>query len=303
MSSARSAVRSMTGFASERCQTSQGELTISLRAVNHRGLDLHFHGGHELSVFENEMRALLKQSIARGHLEVRTALTWLTGEEQVAFNRDILGRYIGAFRLAAQEFGLDSKPDLNVLLSAPGVWPANSAAGNLSEGFLPELLGVLDRCIVKLNQHREREGREMLDQMEVLAEEIDRATREIETVRSEATRYFQTRVQERLAELLAGSSISESRVLEEAALLADRTDIEEEVVRLSLHTKQLRDLFQAGGEIGKKIDFFLQEMNRETNTILSKSGNAGELGMKITNCGLEIKANIERIREQALNLE
>jgi uncharacterized protein (TIGR00255 family) len=293
----------MTGFASERCATSQGELSISLRAVNHRGLDLHFQGGHELSVFENEMRVLLKKSIARGHVEVRTSITLPLGEEQVSFNRDILGRYIRAFRSAAQDFGLDSKPDLNLLLSAPGVWPATSTNGALSETFLPELLDALGRCVITLNQHREREARELLDQMNGLAEEIERATGELTAVRQEATRYFQARVQEKLTELLTGSSISESRVLEEAALLADRSDIEEEVVRLGLHTKQLLDLFHEGGEIGKKIDFLLQEMNRETNTILSKSGNAGELGMRIANCGLAIKANIERIREQGLNLE
>ncbi len=293
----------MTGFASERCQTSLGELTITLRAVNHRGLDLHFQGGHELSVFENEMRALLKRGIARGHVEVRTSLARTVGEEQGSFNREILSRYIVAFRSAAQEFGLDSKPDLNVLLGAPGVWAATSSAGALDEAFLPELLDTLGRCVSTLNQHREREGRELVDQLKALANEIERATLEVAAVREEATRYLQARVRERLGELLAGSSISESTVVEEAALLADRSDIQEEVVRLSLHTKELLDLFHRGGEIGKKIDFLLQEMNRETNTVLSKSGNAGELGLRITNVGLSMKANIERIREQGLNLE
>ncbi len=292
----------MTGFAAERCLTSQGELSISLRGVNHRGLDLHFHGGSELSVFENEMRALLKKYIARGHVEVRTALT-RASNGQASFNRDALARHIAAFRQASSEFKLNSEPDLNVLLTIPGILSESQAADGLPSAFLPELLDALTRCTQILNQHREREGEALRDDIAKQASEVEAWTRQIVAIRDEARPHFQARLREKLSELLASSSITENRLIEEAALLSDRSDIQEELVRLEVHTAELHRLLASGGEIGKRLDFLLQEMNREINTTLSKSANAGEPGLRITGLGLSIKANIERIREQGLNLE
>jgi len=169
--------------------------------------------------------------------------------------------------------------------------------------FLPELLEAIEACATALNKHREREGGELRDEMSRHAAEIDGWTREIAAVRAEALPYFRTRLRERLAELLDSSAISETRLTEEAALLADRSDIQEEIVRLGVHTAEIRKTLAEGGEVGKRLDFLLQEMNRETNTTLAKSAAVGEPGLRITNLGLAIKANIERIREQALNLE
>jgi uncharacterized protein (TIGR00255 family) len=295
-------VRSMTGFATERCLTSQGELSISLRGVNHRGLDLHFHGGGELSTFENEMRALLKKNIARGHVEVRTAFT-RGSNGQASFNRDALARHIAAFRQASAEFKLNSEPDLNVLLTIPGILSESQTGDGLPPSFLPELLDALERCTRTLNQHREREGEALRNEMARQAAGIESCTRQVAAIRDEARPQFAARLREKLSELLGSSSIAESRLIEEAALLSDRSDIQEELVRLEVHTAELQRLLAGGGEIGKRLDFLLQEMNREINTVLSKSVNAGEPGLRITNLGLSIKANIERIREQGLNLE
>ncbi len=296
-------VRSMTGFASERAPTSLGELSVSLRSVNHRGLDLHFHGGSELAAFENEMRALLKQHIARGHVEVRASLARSGVEEQASFNREALGRYVSAFRQAAGEFGLDAQPDLNILFTIPGVLKEAQTATALPAAFLPELLDALGRCARTLNQHREREGAALRADMSRLGAEIDRSTSEIARLRAQAQPHFQARLREKLTELLASATLSENRLAEEAALLADRSDIQEEIVRLGVHSTELARLLDTGGEVGKRIDFLLQEMNREINTALSKSANVGEPGLAITNLGLAVKANIERIREQGLNLE
>lgn len=292
----------MTGFAAERCRTSLGELSVSLRGVNHRGLDLHFHGSSELSVFENEMRALLKKNIARGHVEVRAALTRVL-DGQASFNRDLLARHIAAFRQASDEFGLGSQPDLNRLLAIPGILSESSFSDALPDSFLPELLAALERCVDSLNQHREREGEALRNDIANQAAEIEQWTREIAAIRDEARPHFEARLREKLSELLGSSSITESRLVEEAALLSDRSDIQEELVRLKVHTVELHRLLAAGAEIGKRLDFLLQEMNREINTALSKSANVGEPGLRITNRALSIKANIERIREQGLNLE
>jgi uncharacterized protein (TIGR00255 family) len=126
---------------------------------------------------------------------------------------------------------------------------------------------------------------------------------EMEKIRAGAQEVFQNRLTERLKELLNGVQVEPQRLAQEAAILADRSDIGEELARLKIHASQLAGLLDAGGESGKKIDFLLQEMNRETNTILSKTSGAGEIGLKMTELGLAAKAAIEKIREQSLNLE
>jgi uncharacterized protein (TIGR00255 family) len=293
----------MTGFAALRAPTGQGELTVSLRSVNHRGFDLHFYGGQEFGIFENEVRSLLKGQISRGHLEVRFALERTAETASVGLSRSILGQYLRTLEETARELAIEYKPDLNLLLRLPGVVEEATVTGGLEPEFLPELLNVLQGCATAFNQHREREGQLLREAMIKDAGEIERMAEQIAALRAEALPHFQKRLREKLSELLTGAAVNESRLLEEAALLAERSDIQEEIVRLSVHLGELKKLLEQGGEVGKRIDFLLQEMNRETNTTLAKSANAGEPGIRITALGLDIKANIERIREQALNLE
>ena len=132
---------------------------------------------------------------------------------------------------------------------------------------------------------------------------MEQQAAQIAAIRSEAVTQFQNRLRERLATLLGDSGISESRLIEEAALLADRSDIQEELTRLNVHAGELRRLLEEGGEVGQRLEFLLQEMNREANTALSKTSGIGETGLTITSLALAIKANIERMREQALNFE
>ncbi len=298
-------MRSMTGFAQVRRQTELGDLSVSLRSVNHRGLDLHFHLGAEFLQFESAMRALLKESVGRGHLEVRVSLTRTAGAAGLGYNSEALKAYVAAFRAAAAELQLESKPDLNVLLAMPGVaGNGNGAeAKPLGAAFQPVLLEALAECLASLNQGREREGAELRKALISELGAIEQAREEIAGFREQATPYLLERLREKLNELLKGAGVSEARLAEEAAILADRSDVEEELTRLGIHAQEMRRIVEAGGAIGKPLDFLLQEMNRETNTTLSKSTGAGEPALKITNLGLALKANIERIREQALNLE
>ena len=293
----------MTGYASVRRQTREGELSISLRAVNHRGLDLHFHYSNELAAFENAMRSLLKQQIERGHIEVRVSLARAAESNQLAYNRDLLSRYIGIFRQACREFQLDNQPDLNALLTLPGFLEAPIGSKPMEPSLEPEILDTLKACVSELNDYRAREGRGLCGGIEVEVAAIEEHTERLLAVRSEAVPQFLERLRQRLSELLKDSGIPEARLAQEAALLVDRSDIQEEVTRLSVHTQELQRVLRAGGPVGKALDFLLQEMNRETNTILSKTSGVAEAGLTITNIGLAIKANIERIREQALNLE
>ena len=296
-------VRSMTGYALIRQQTSAGELTVSLRGVNHRGLDLHFHQSSEFGLFENAMRGVLKQHMARGHVEIRVLLERDGAAEGSAYNRDLLDRYITLFRQACEDFHLESTPDLNAFFTMPGVFENARAAKPLEQAFELEITKALTACVEDLNAYREQEGHALRAGLEEEIAAIENQTRQIAAIRAESHGEFYHRLRERLSELMATSGISESRLAEEAALLCDRSDVQEEVTRLMVHTQELRRILWNGGEVGKRIDFLLQEMNRETNTILSKTSGIGDSGLRITDLALATKANIERIREQSLNLE
>jgi uncharacterized protein (TIGR00255 family) len=292
----------MTGFAMVRKDTIAGLLTVSLKTVNHRGLDLHFHIAGELTRFENAMRWTLKQNIGRGHVEIRASLA-RNADTRFGYNRDLLTRYLGLFRAAREEFDLKSEPDLNFVFALPGIFENGLEETVLDDGFEAEILDALAECVRELNSYREREGAELVAGLEPEIASIEERTRQIIAIRSQALEAFHQRLRERLNELLRDTSIPESRLAEEAALLADRSDVQEELTRLDVHTQELRRILSGGGEVGKRLDFLLQEMNRETNTVLSKTSGAGETGLTITNLALGTKANIERIREQALNLE
>lgn len=293
---------SMTGFAQVRRETGAGELTVSLRSVNHRGLDLHFHQIGEFAMFENGMRSLLKQNLRRGHVEIRLSITSTNPQTERTYNREALARYMSAFRQACRDFEIVADPDLTAFLRMPGVLDENNGQ-QLDESVEPEILSALSACIEQLNAYREREGQQLRESLAQEMAAIAGQTAEMAAIRREVIPIFQRRLQERLFEILGGSPVDAKRIVEEAAILADRSDIQEELTRLTVHTDELARLIEGGGEVGKRLDFLLQEMNREANTILSKTPGATEAGLRLTNLGLATKANIERIREQSLNLE
>ena len=296
-------IRSMTGYAQVRRATAAGELTLSLRTVNHRGLDLHFYMSGDLAPFENSMRSAIKQEVSRGHVELRAGLSRQSTGEAAGYDSKALGRYLAAFREASNEFGLSGQPDLNVFLTLPGVFTNQMPAEPLDDVFEAEVLSALAECLTELNASREREGAALAKDLECILKDVEVAVTSIGAARGRALSYFQTRLRERLQELLEGAGLPEARVVEEAALLADKSDIQEELTRLTVHAQELKRMLEAGGELGKRLDFLLQEISRETNTTLAKSSGAGEPGLEITNLALSIKANIERMREQALNFE
>jgi uncharacterized protein (TIGR00255 family) len=279
-----------------------GRLTfaLSLKSVNHRFLDLHFRLPSGTDSLEMQLRRLLKEKMARGHVEVTLALE-RTSAETFSLNRAIVGGYIAAFRAAAAEFSLSDDPDLNAVLRIPGALDSannDSADGELESAVMGKVGDVLDR----LNQMREEEGRGIERELRERMAHLLEASKAVQLHRRAVLQTYSERLQTRLQELL-GASVDKERALQEAALLVDRSDIQEEIVRLETHVQHFLGLLDEGGEIGKKLDFLLQEMNREANTLLSKtSGLAGE-ALKITEAGLAMKAEIEKSREQVQNLE
>ena len=292
----------MTGFARVRKTIPEGELVLSVKSVNHRALDLHFHLPPEFDPFEGALRKAIKGRVARGHLQIHASFAQSVEASDGALNKPLLAAYLSAFQQAAAEFSLPGKPDLNQALRFPGMI-RSEAIPELKPELEKVLAGLMEEALDMLDRFRDREGAAVGEEMRSRCEIICDQVAKMEKIRSRATAAFQKRLKERLQELLRGASIEPQRLAQEAALLADRSDVSEELIRLKTHTGQVDALLRADGEVGKKLDFLLQEMNREANTILSKTGGLGELGLTITELALAAKSEIDKIREQSLNLE
>jgi len=298
----KSPLRSMTGFARVRRALGGGELIVSVKSLNHRGLDIQVHAPSAADPFEAAIRAIVKSRVSRGHVEVRVSLPAAAADGTGSWNRALLDEYVKAFRAAASEFGIESQPDLIAAFRMPGMF-GESGEVEAPAGTETALLDALTVAMEELNVIRAREGSEIAAELRAHNDRVAAAAEEMEKIRAGATAAFQTRLDDRLKELLKTAQIEPQRLAQEAAILADRSDIGEELARLRIHSTQLAALLDGGGEIGKKLDFLLQEMNRESNTILSKTGGIGDAGLRITELALEAKAAIEKIREQSLNLE
>ena len=296
-------LRSMTGYAQVKGEFggADGRLqfTLSIKSVNHRFLDLHFRMPAENDALEIKLRRVLKQRIARGHVELSLSVD-RGGGESFTLNRQLVGAYIRAFRAAAAEFGLVADPDLNVILRLPA---AMDASGDLGDGELEAaVMARVDEALSRLNQMREEEGRGIERELRERMAHIRKASEGVRGHREAILHSYAEKLRARLQELM-GSQADPDRLLQEAALLVDRSDIQEELVRLETHVRHFLAMLDQGGEVGKKLDFLLQEMNREANTLLSKtSGLAGE-ALKVTEMGLILKSEIEKSREQVQNLE
>jgi len=293
-------LRSMTGFAQVKGQVSpQLAFALSLKSVNHRFLDLHFRTPADSDALEMKLRRLLKERLARGHIELTLSLE-RGGDESLSLNRALVAGFVNAFRSAAADFGLAAEPDLNTILRMPG---ALEAASLPAEGELESrVLAKLEEALEHLNRMREEEGGGIERELRRRMAHVQQAGQDIEKHRQAVLKTYADKLRARLQELV-GSQIDPERILQEAALLVDRSDIHEELVRLENHVRHFLGLLDQGGEVGKKLDFLLQEMNREANTLLSKTtGLAGE-ALKITEQGLSMKSDIEKAREQVQNLE
>ena len=290
----------MTGFAQVKGQVNPSmNFSLSLKSVNHRFLDLHFRLPSDTDALEMKLRRLLKEKLARGHVEVILNLEYAVNNG-VPLNRELVASYVQAFRTAADEFGVGGEPDLNVVLRMPGAM--DSSAQGAREELETAVVARAEEALAKLNDMRAEEGRGIGVELRERMQHLLKAGAGVEGHRQAILRSYAERLQSRMTEML-GNHIDKERILQEAAVLVDRSDIQEELVRLNAHVTHFLGLLDQGGEVGKKLDFLLQEMNREANTLLSKTtGLAGE-ALKITEMGLLMKAEIEKSREQVQNLE
>ncbi|MBI3404539.1 MAG: YicC family protein [Acidobacteria bacterium] len=295
-------LRSMTGFAQARAEQNGWALRVNLRSVNHRFLDIHLRLPDGFEPFEIRIRQALRDRLRRGHVDL-TLYFEPAGPAAVHINRAVAAAYLQAARDLREEFSLDADPDLAAILRLPGVIDSAAPSEEEQEQIANTLLGCVQEAAGKLNEMRESEGRALSQEMKGRLEHIAQNAAKIETLAASVRMAYAQRLESRLKELLADSSVDPQRILQEAAIVAERGDIAEEVTRMRSHVQQFQSLLASGGEIGKKLDFLLQEMQREANTTLSKTPGIEADGLAITNLALEVKSEIEKLREQAQNIE
>ena len=315
-------IYSMTGFATAQSATEDGTaFTLTLKSVNHRFLDLNLRLPSDCDALEVGLRRLIKESVKRGHVDVTLHLDRRSREagQAVQLNRELLAAHVRLFHEAAKLHHFNVEPDLNELLRMPGVLTADGASASPEVSRAPAVeagvLALVPSLLEQLNQVRAAEGAALAAELRASMLRLRGLADEATQLRIGAREAHYTRLRARLAELLrpdAGGEeagqmaipANDHRLLAEAALLVERSDIEEELVRLRAHIESFVEMLEGGGELGKRLDFLLQELNREANTMLSKTtGGDPGIGLRLTALGLEMKTEIERAREQVQNLE
>ncbi|MGA7921923.1 MAG: YicC/YloC family endoribonuclease [Candidatus Acidiferrales bacterium] len=297
------ALKSMTGYAQARALENGWSLRFTIRAVNHRFLDLHLRIPEGFEPLEPRIRQLVRQRVRRGHLDL-TLFYELAGPAAVGVNHDVAAAYLKAVNSLRKEFGIQTEPDLASILRLPGVIaPAVASLEEKLERLEKVVMHCLDEALVKLDSMREEEGQHLAEEMSVRLQGLVALGARVATLAEHARPAFARRLKARLQDLLGEAQIDPVRLAEEAAIAAERSDVSEELARLRSHVQQFQSLLKGASDVGKKLDFLLQEMQRECNTLLSKTpGNEAE-GLEITRLGLEIKSEIEKLREQVQNIE
>jgi uncharacterized protein (TIGR00255 family) len=293
-------MKSMTGFGRGTVTGEAFSVAAEIKTVNNRFLDIHLRMSQELAPLEMNIRKLISTRLSRGRVDVSINLE-RTGGATYEINRSLIGGYINALREIQSEFSLGGDIDINTLTRLPGAMgQARSGIDDLTtEGVLRAIGEALD----DLQQMRASEGATLADEMRMRLAKIETEIPIIEDAAAGIIDTYSQRIQKRVNELLTRGEkqvveLDAGRLAQEVAYLADRSDITEELARLRSHIEQFRVTIGSDGEIGKRLDFLLQELNREANTVLSKSTE-----IAIKDAGLVIKAEVEKLREQVQNVE
>lgn len=291
-------ISSMTGFGRMESVKDKIKITVEMKAVNHRYLDLNIKIPKKLSIFESEIRTTLKKDIQRGKVDV-----FITCEDSsetasvLHYNETLAGEYIKYFRQMADKFHLEDDIRVSALARFPEIFTMEEQ--DADETALKEVLNeAIQGAVAKFLDSRMREGenlkKDMLDKLDELLVNVDF----IEKHSPQIITNYQEKLKTKVKELLDDKQMDESRIAAEVTIFADKICVDEEIVRLRSHILAVKNALTEGGSIGRKLDFIVQEMNREANTILSKSTD-----LAISNIGIELKTSIEKLREQIQNIE
>ncbi len=290
-------LKSMTGYGQGSASGENFTVLVDLRSVNHRTLDIHWRAPQDLASLEIPLKKMIQAAVARGRVDVTINFTQV-GDVAFEINRPLIRGYLDALRLMRDEFGLAGEADLAALTRLPNVVIPSTASGALSGAAIEGIEAALTQALAAMVAMRAVEGHELQKEMLQRIERIEHHVGVIESGAPGVVDAYRDKLRRRVEELIEKASIDETRLAQEVAYLAERCDISEEIARLKSHMAQIRELLSGDGEIGKKLDFLLQEINREANTILSKSSE-----LTVCDSAIEIKTEVEKLREQAQNVE
>jgi len=291
-------IKSMTGYGSAEGTSGNLALTIELRAVNNRYLDVSVRMPRLYLFAEEGLKKRVGSAVSRGKVDVFINVD-MAGEQdvEITVNEALASAYMTALNKLSDRFGLDGDITTMQIAKMPEALQVDRPKTD-ADAFSRDLLQILDCALENFNTMRKIEGEKLEQDISDRLNEIERMTAQIETLSPQTVTAYREKLEARMAEVLEGTHIEESRILTEAAIFADRVAVDEEITRLRSHVSQLRDMLQTGGSIGRKLDFLLQELGRETNTVGSKCNDL-EIGKIV----IALKAEIEKIREQVQNIE
>lgn len=291
-------ILSMTGYGTGSAQKDDTAVAVEIKTVNHRFLDLHIRLPREYLFLEVEIQQLVRDVLHRGRVDVNATVRRAGGAEYV-INSGMVKSYLEVADKLKDEFNLQGSLDLGTLLNLPGVLRNNEPVqAENSDGLRDLLRQCVQMAIEGVVEMRYREGRALQNELLQNIARIEESTQRIRESSADSAADYMKKLNDRLAQLLPQGGIEPQRLAQEAALIADKCDISEEVTRLESHIEQCRSLINAEEKAGKKLDFLLQELQREGNTILSKSGK-----LEVERHAIDIKANVEKLREQVQNVE
>lgn len=286
----------MTGYGQGAVTAETFKVTVDMRSVNNRNLDIHWRAPQELTALEIPLKKQVQAAVSRGRIDINISFTQMA-DSAYELNRPLIRGYLDALKTMREEFGLAGDVSLESIARLPNVLQA-AGKNQLSDEVVQGVETALTQSLTALVAMRAVEGHELQKELLARIARIEDNLKIIESNAAEITTAYRDKLQKRLAELLENISVDETRLAQEVAYLAERADISEEIARLHSHIVQLRELLGGDGEIGKKLDFLLQETNREANTILSKASE-----LTICDAAIDIKTEVEKLREQANNVE
>ena len=291
-------MKSMTGYGRARQVLHGRTVTVELRAVNHRYLDCTVKAPRQFGFLDDAVKKAAAARIARGKTEIYVSVeTDEGGDLSVTVNHALAERYLAALRELSEKYGLRDDVTVMSLAKLPDVLGSERIEQDADE-LTQDVLTVFAEACDGFDQMREREGEKLAEDVRNRASVIETLVGEVEKRSPERVAEYREKLLARMREVLESTDIDETRIVTEAAIYADKTAVDEETVRLRSHIAQFRDMLAGGSRIGRKLDFLIQEMNRETNTIGSKCNN-----LEISTIVVNMKAEIEKIREQVQNIE
>lgn len=291
-------IKSMTGFGRNEMSEEKRKITVEIKSVNHRYLDVNIKMPKKLNFFEAAIRAELKKYMQRGKVDVFIAYEDFTESNVcVKYNKELAAEYMGYLEKMAEDFGLDNDIRVSALSRYPEVLTMEEQSVD-EEEIWKALCGAVQGAAEKFVETRLKEGEALKNDLIAKLDGMLEHLSFIEERSPQLVEEYKDKLRERVRELLEDTQIEESRLLLEVTLFADKICVDEELVRLRSHIETTRQTLIDGGSIGRKLDFIAQEMNREANTILSKTNN-----MEISNRAIELKTEIEKVREQIQNIE